>query len=99
MSGIVLDMTQHTSPTVSVPTVPEWLRLPAPGKSEPHTGLKRSLLYDLIKARAVKSVAIRKPGCIRGVRLIHGPSLIAYLDRLANEQACEPIEATEEAAA
>ncbi len=99
MSGIVPDMHQHTSPVVSVPTVPEWLRLPSPGKAEPHTGLRRSLLYDLIKSRAVKSVAIRKPGCIRGVRLIHGPSLLAYLERLATEQSGEPIDQNEEAAA
>lgn len=76
---------------------PEWIRLPAPGKAEPFTGLRRNVLYDLINARLVRSVSIKKPGAIRGVRLIETRSLLSYLDRLANEQAAEPakLEASE----
>ena len=70
--------------------IPEWIRLPQPGKADPLTGLRRNVLYDLINARAVRSVSLRKPGTIRGVRLIETRSLLAYLDRLANEQANEP---------
>lgn len=73
--------------------LPEWIRIPAPGKAEPLTGLRRNVLYDLVNARVVRSVAIRKPGAIRGVRLIETRSLLAYLDRLADEQTAVGMEA------
>lgn len=82
---------QTSANSRSAPGVlPEWIRIPAPGKAEPLTGLRRNVLYDLVNARAVRSVALRKPGAIRGVRLIETRSLLSYLDRLASEQSNEP---------
>ena len=84
-------MSPQTSATFTTPPpAPEWLRLPAPGKAEPFTGLRRNVLYDLINARLVRSVSIKKPGAIRGVRLIEARSLFAYLGNLADEQANTP---------
>ncbi len=59
--------------------LPEWIRLPSPGKAEPLTGLRRNVLYDLINARLVRSVSLEKPGTIRGARLIETRSLLSYL--------------------
>jgi hypothetical protein len=60
---------------------PEYLRLPKSGTRCRWTGLSRSALYELILSpRApVKSVVLKRRGAKRGVRLIHLPSLIAYL--------------------
>ncbi|MEO7412397.1 MAG: hypothetical protein ABIZ81_03490 [Opitutaceae bacterium] len=70
-------------------TKPEWLRLPAPGKRCPHTGLSRSTLNELVVSGPfndykppVKSVVLRKRGALRGIRLINYDSLMDYLDSL-----------------
>ena len=68
----------------------EWIRLPRPGTRCPHTGLSRSTLVELCEPRGrsgiapVKSVVIRKPGAIRGIRLINYLSLMRYLASLAD---------------
>ncbi len=78
---------QKLTPPQSAPVaLPEWIRIPAPGKAEPLTGLRRNVLYDLVNARAVRSVSIKKPGAIRGVRLIETQSLLNYLRTLADQQ-------------
>ena len=63
----------------------EFLRLPKSGQC-PITGLTRSKLYDLISPNEdngfkppVKSVSLRKPGQIKGTRLIVRQSLLDYL--------------------
>ena len=68
----------------------EWIRLPRPGSRCPHTGLSRSTLLELCVPHRgykgtppVKSVVIRKPGAIRGIRLVHYASLIDYLASLS----------------
>ena len=65
----------------------EFLRLPKSGQC-PITGLTRSKLYDLISPNEdngfkppVKSVSLRKPGQIKGTRLIVLQSLLDYLYR------------------
>lgn len=68
------------------PTAPEWLRMPLPGQCEPFTGLKRSLLYELAREGSIRTVLIRKPGALRGVRLIEAASLFRFLQGLADEQ-------------
>ncbi len=70
----------------------EWIRLPAPGGRCPRTGLSRGSLNDLVFADPpnVRSVVLKKPGAKRGVRLIHWPSLRAYLEGLMNSQMEEP---------
>ncbi len=44
----------------------------------------RSTLYRLINAKAIKSVAMRTPGHVKGRRLVYVPSLENYLNRLAD---------------
>ena len=69
----------------STPSQPEFIRLPKRGRC-PITGLTRSKLYDLISPSEdndfkppVKSVSLRKPGQIKGTRLIVCQSLLDYL--------------------
>lgn len=66
-----------------------WIRLPPPKKRCPHTGLSRTSLLELVLGSRgqVPTVSLRKPGAIRGVRIIHLPSLQAYLVALAKAQA------------
>ena len=71
----------------STPSEREFLRLPKSGQC-PITGLTRSKLYDLISPSEdngfkppVKSVSLRKPGQIKGTRLIVRQSLLDYLYR------------------
>ena len=65
---------------------PEFLRLPRCGQRDVVSGLSRSGLNALILPNElngfeppVKSVVLRKPGAIRGVRLIVLDSLREYL--------------------
>ena len=69
----------------STPSQREFIRLPKRGPC-PITGLTRSKLYDLISPNEdngfkppVKSVSLRKPGQIKGTRLIVLQSLLDYL--------------------
>ena len=69
----------------STPSEREFLRLPKSGQC-PITGLTRTKLYDLISPSEdngfkppVKSVSLRKPGQIKGTRLIVLQSLLDYL--------------------
>jgi hypothetical protein len=62
---------------------PEWGRLPKPkGRLE---GLSRTSLVELIDSDLVKSLTLRQPGALRGIRLIYLPSLRKYLHDLANK--------------
>jgi hypothetical protein len=73
---------------------PEFLRLPRNGQRDAVASLSRSGLNDLILPKAennfkppVKSVVLRKPGAIRGTRLIVAQSLRDYLySNLANQE-------------
>jgi hypothetical protein len=60
-----------------------WRRMPKP--SERLYGLSRTTLFELSQAGLIRTVHIRKPGAMRGIRLIFLPSLAAYLDGLAND--------------
>jgi len=64
----------------------EWLRLPSPRARCRLTGLSRTGLNELIEAKAIKAIRVRKPGAQRGVVLIHRASLLAYLAKLDAEQ-------------
>ena len=82
----------HTTAPVAAPasvasttSEREFLRLPKSGQC-PITGLTRTKLYDLISPSEangfkppVKSVSLRKPGQIKGTRLIVRQSLLDYL--------------------
>lgn len=61
---------------------PEWLRLPKPGTLCPHSGLSRTVLYQLCKANKIKSTVLRQRGASRGIRLISFDSLMTYLRSL-----------------
>ena len=83
--GAVVTLPRPSSPA-NPASGPEWLRLPAPGKRRPHSGLSRSTLNELsIPGPAnehrppVKSVVLRKRGALRGIRLISYDSLMQYL--------------------
>jgi hypothetical protein len=65
---------------------PRWIRLPVRGHC-PETGLSRAAAYDLIRQGKIKSACIRKPGAIRGQRLVFLPSVLQFLDRCAESDA------------
>lgn len=77
----------RTSPVTSPPDrgrqqdFPEFIRLPKSGQHCQYTGLTRSGLNELILGPKpqVKSLYLRKDGTARGIRLIHLPSLLAFL--------------------
>jgi hypothetical protein len=58
---------------------PEWIRLPREGSTCPFSGLSRSYLADLVRRREVPSKALRRPGTVRGVRLICYEGLMSYI--------------------
>ncbi len=57
----------------------EWLRLPKPGLRL--FALSRTSINELISDGHVKAMTLRRPGRIRGLKLIYGPSLREYLHR------------------
>ena len=69
------------------PLRPEWIRLPKEGSTCPFSGLSRSYLADLVRRREVPSKALRRPGTVRGVRLICYEGLMAYIRNSQGETA------------
>lgn len=57
-----------------------WIRIPAKGV-EPTTGLHRSFIYELLKAGSIRTASIKKPGALKGVRLVWLPSLLDFIER------------------
>ena len=73
----------------AVPTTQAvWISLPAPGKKCPYTSMCRSMLNSLILGPnpPVHSVSLRKQYAVRGKRLIHLGSLLAYIESVAAAQ-------------
>jgi hypothetical protein len=66
-----------------------WARLPKPGRpGEPggrFNGLSRTTLLELSEAGLIKTAVIKKPGALKGIRLVYLPSLYAYLEGLATQ--------------
>ncbi|MEI6168978.1 MAG: hypothetical protein WCS52_17490 [bacterium] len=60
----------------------KWIRLPTRGRC-PHTGLSRAAYYELIKASRIRTANLKRPGALRGTRLVWLPSIMTYLDRFA----------------
>jgi hypothetical protein len=58
----------------------EWSRLPKPRHRL--LGLSRTTLLELSNSRKIRTIAIKKPGAIRGIRLVFMPSLLKYLNSL-----------------
>lgn len=94
----VLNATTKELPNVATagtPAIrPEFIRPPRPGALCPFTGLSRGKLNQFVLpcvengyCPPVKSVSLRKPGSLKGVRLIDYASLISYLRAFTNEGA------------
>ena len=76
----------HTKPSTQVQNhvddarlKPEFLRVSA---AVCYCGISRSLLYELIGSGKISSKILRKPGHIRGIRLISVTSLDEFLNNL-----------------
>jgi hypothetical protein len=61
----------------------EWVRLPKP--RERYEGLSRTTLLELFEQGDIKIAAVRKPGSQKAIRLVHVPSLKAYLQTCVEE--------------
>ena len=61
----------------------KWIRLPTRGHC-PHTGLTRGAFYELIRANKIRTASLKKPGAMRGTRLVWLPSLMAHLEKFAS---------------
>lgn len=61
-----------------------WARMPKP--KDRLCGLSRTTLLELSEAGLIRTVAIRKPHAVKGIRLVYMPSLLAYLDSLSSGQ-------------
>jgi len=60
----------------------QWVRMPKPkGRL---LGLSRTTLLELAERREIKIANIRKPGSIKGIRLVWMPSLCDFLERAAS---------------
>ena len=62
-----------------------WRRVPEVCRS---LNIGKSRLYELLNEahNKIRVCMLRSPGAVKGIRLIHLPSVVAYLDFLATEQ-------------
>jgi len=60
--------------------LPPWIRSPKSGH-EHYTGFSRAKLYALAAEGKIRSVSIRDPGAIKGTRLFHLPSILAFIEK------------------
>jgi hypothetical protein len=58
--------------------LPVWVRAPKRGH-EFYSGCSRAKLYEWAAKRFIRSVSIREPGRIKGVRLFHLASILAFI--------------------
>jgi hypothetical protein len=63
----------------------EWARIPIACAT---SGIGKSRFYELLNESRgkIKTLLLKSPGARSGARLIHIPSLLAYLDSMAAEQ-------------
>ena len=64
--------------------LPVWIRSPKSGP-EHYTGFTRSKLYQLAGEGKIRSVSIREPGQVKGVRLFHLSSILNFIARCEAE--------------
>lgn len=62
--------------------LPVWVRAPKHGY-EFYSGCSRAKLYEWAAKGFIRSVAIREPGRIKGIRLFHLASILAFIERCA----------------
>jgi len=71
----------------------DWGRYPKagrPGQSGGRLcGMSRTTIHELSEAGFIRTVAIKKPGAIKGIRLVYLPSLYAYLESLDKDGAAK----------
>jgi hypothetical protein len=60
--------------------LPVWVRAPKRGY-EFYSGCSRAKLYEWTGKGLIRSVSIREPGRIKGVRLFHLASILAFIER------------------
>jgi hypothetical protein len=60
--------------------LPVWVRAPKHGH-EFYSGCTRPKLYEWAGKGFIRSVSIREPGRIKGVRLFHLASILAFIER------------------
>ena len=58
---------------------PIWVRAPKNGAVEHYSGLGKGTLYALDAGGFIKSACLKRPGCVRGVRLFELSSILAYI--------------------
>jgi hypothetical protein len=68
--------------------LPVWVRAPKRGH-EFYSGCSRPKLYDWAGKGFIRSVSIREPGKIKGVRLFHLASILAFIERCESEAEAE----------
>jgi hypothetical protein len=62
----------------------QWVRMPKPkGRL---LGLSRTTLLELAERQEIKIANIRKPGSVKGIRLVWMPSLCEFLERAASTE-------------
>ena len=59
--------------------LPVWVRAPRNGSTEFYTGQSRAMLYRWASEGKCRSVSIRQPGQVKGVRLFHLASILDYI--------------------
>ena len=59
--------------------LPVWIRAPKSGP-EHYCGLSRAKLYELTAAGRIRSISLREPGQVKGVRLFELASVLSYLE-------------------
>ena len=64
--------------------LPVWVRAPKRGH-EFYSGCSRPKLYDWAGKGFIRSVSIREPGRIKGVRLFLLASILAFIERCETE--------------
>ncbi len=64
--------------------LPVWIRSPKSGP-EHYAGFTRAKLYELAGDRKIRSVSIREPGQVKGVRLFHLGSILEFVERCEAE--------------
>jgi hypothetical protein len=60
--------------------LPVWVRAPKRGR-EFYSGCSRPKLYEWAAKGFIRSVSIREPGRLKGVRLFHLASILAFIER------------------
>ena len=92
MRDDLMQTTRLTSATRDLParmaeregTLPVWVRAPKRGH-EFYSGCSRPKLYEWAGKNYIRSVSIREPGRIKGVRLFHLASILAFIERCEME--------------